>query len=158
MRTSKILALIRLVEQSDVDELEVSSWGKKVRIRKRVNENGRNHGNNPQVSQSVPDRIIEVASSPKAESAQAATPAKEDNRLEIKSPMVGTFYRAPAPDARPYVEVGDRVSRGQVVCIIEAMKIMNEIESEYDGRVVEVPVKNAQPVQFGQSLVVIEPI
>jgi acetyl-CoA carboxylase biotin carboxyl carrier protein len=166
MRTSKILALIRLVEQSDVDELEISSWGKKVRIRKRVNENGRNHGNNPQVSQSVPDRIIEVASSSKAEAAQAAVPAgeshpfrgKEDNRLEIKSPMVGTFYRAPAPDAKPYVEVGERVSRGQVVCIIEAMKIMNEIESEYDGRVVEVPVKNAQPVQFGQSLVIIEPI
>jgi acetyl-CoA carboxylase biotin carboxyl carrier protein len=158
MRTSKILALIRLVEQSDVDELEVSSWGKRVRIRKRINENNRNNGHNPQVSQSVPDKIIEVVASPKTEPAKAAAPVQEDNRLEIKSPMVGTFYRAPAPDAKPYVEVGERVSRGQVVCIIEAMKIMNEIESEYDGRVVEVPVKNAQPIQFGQPLVIIEPI
>jgi len=72
--------------------------------------------------------------------------------------MVGTFYRAPAPDAKPYVEVGDRIRRGQTVCIIEAMKIMNEIESEFDGVVVEFPAENAQPVQYGQTLLVLEPI
>lgn len=77
--------------------------------------------------------------------------------LEIKSPMVGTFYRAPAPDAKPFVEVGDRISRGQVLCVIEAMKLMNEIESEFAGRVVEILVQNAQPIQFGQPLFLIEP-
>jgi acetyl-CoA carboxylase biotin carboxyl carrier protein len=157
MKPSKIQALIRLVEQSDVDELEVSSWGKKVRIRKRISGNGSNNSNSPQVNRSVPDKVFEVVSPPKTEPSMQAPSAAKDNNLEIKSPMVGTFYRAPAPDAKPYVDIGDKVSRGQVVCIIEAMKIMNEIESEYDGRVVEVPVKNAQPVQFGQPLIIIEP-
>ena len=157
MRTSKIQALIKLVEKSDVDELEVSSWGKKVRIRKRISSNGNNSNPRPQVVQSVPDRVIEVAAGTADIKAEAA-PSKTDNLLEIKSPMVGTFYRAPAPDAKPYVDVGERVTRGQTVCIIEAMKIMNEIESEYDGRVVEIPLSNAQPVQFGQPLIIIEPI
>jgi acetyl-CoA carboxylase biotin carboxyl carrier protein len=71
--------------------------------------------------------------------------------------MVGTFYRAPAPDADPYVEVGHRVEVGQTVCIIEAMKLMNEIESEVSGRIVEVLVENAQPVEFGQKLFLVEP-
>ena len=157
MRTSKIQALIKLVEKSDVDELEVSSWGKKVRIRKRISSNGNNSNPSPQVVQSVPDRVIEVASAP-AETKAEAAPSKADNLLEIKSPMVGTFYRSPAPDAKPYVDIGERITRGQTVCIIEAMKIMNEIESEYDGRVVEVPASNAQPVQFGQPLIIIEPV
>ena len=71
--------------------------------------------------------------------------------------MVGTFYRAPAPDAKPYIKEGDKITRGQTICIIEAMKIMNEIESEYDGILVEVLVQDAQPVQFGQILFYIEP-
>jgi acetyl-CoA carboxylase biotin carboxyl carrier protein len=157
MLTSKIKALIRLVEKSDVDELEISSWGTRVRIRKRISNNGNNHNRGPQVSQAVPDRVIEVAPGQAAEIKADIPPVQKDNFLEIKSPMVGTFYRAPAPDAKPYVEIGERVTRGQTICIIEAMKIMNEIESEYDGRVVEVPVNNAQPVQFGQPLVIIEP-
>ena len=158
MLTSKIKALIRLVEKSDVDELEVSSWGTKVRIRKRTSQNGNNNHRGPQVIQTAPDRVIEVAPSQATEIKADIPPAQKDNFLEIKSPMVGTFYRAPAPDAKPYVEIGERVTRGQTICIIEAMKIMNEIESEYDGRVVDVPANNAQPVQFGQPLVIIEPI
>ncbi|MCP4580106.1 MAG: acetyl-CoA carboxylase biotin carboxyl carrier protein [candidate division Zixibacteria bacterium] len=157
MRTSKIKALIKLVENSGVDELEVSSWGKKVRIRKRISSNGNNSSCNPQVVQSVPDRVNETVADRQAEVKAETPPPREENLLEIKSPMVGTFYRAPAPDAKPYVEVGEKVTRGQTICIIEAMKIMNEIESEYDGRVVEVPLSNAQPVQFGQPLVIIEP-
>ncbi|RKZ21574.1 pyruvate carboxylase subunit B, partial [bacterium] len=78
--------------------------------------------------------------------------------VAIKAPMVGTFYRAPAPDAPPYVEVGDVVKRGQVVCIIEAMKLMNEIESDVDGRIVEILVKNEEPVEYGQELFLVEPI
>jgi acetyl-CoA carboxylase biotin carboxyl carrier protein len=158
MKTSKIQALIRLVEQSDVDELEVSSWGKRVRIRKRIQGNGSKNGNNPQVNTTAPDKIIEVVPSSQERISKEAPPEKKDNYLEIKSPMVGTFYQAPAPDAKSYVETGERVARGQVVCIIEAMKIMNEIESEFDGRVVNVLVKNAQPVQFGQPLMIIEPV
>ena len=72
--------------------------------------------------------------------------------VEVKSPMVGTMYRAPAPDAEPYIRVGDKVEQGKVLCIVEAMKLMNELESEVSGRVVEICVENAQPVEFGQVL------
>jgi acetyl-CoA carboxylase biotin carboxyl carrier protein len=75
----------------------------------------------------------------------------------ISAPIVGTFYRAPSPDASPYINIGDKITAGQVICIIEAMKIMNEIESEVSGTVIEVLVDNAQPVEYNQPLVVIEP-
>jgi acetyl-CoA carboxylase biotin carboxyl carrier protein len=171
MRTAKIRALIRLVEDSGIEELEVTSWGRKVSIRKKA-ANSNNNGHHPQVASHTPDKSIETAvivssSNPVGQQSvqPAAAPApkeaavaRKENLQEIKSPMVGTFYRAPAPDARPFVEVGEKVSRGQVVCIIEAMKLMNEIESEFDGRVSEILIQNAQPVQFGQPLILIEPL
>ena len=97
------------------------------------------------------------APSPAALAASAPAPAPPPNLLEIKSPMVGTFYKSPEPGAEAYVKVGSRVSAGQVVCIIEAMKIMNEIESEVQGVVREVCVDNAQPVEFGQVLFRVDP-
>lgn len=157
MKTSKIRALIKLVEESKVDELEISSlWGK-VRIRKKIMDNSNNNSRNPQVVEAVPDRVIEVTAESKEPSVKEPVSTDRDNFLEIKSPMVGTFYRAPASDAHPFVEPGKKILRGQTVCIIEAMKLMNEIESEYEGRVVEVLVQNAHPVQFGQPLFLIEP-
>ncbi len=156
MRSSKIRALIRLVEDSSIDELEVSSWGRKVCIRKKIKVNGGNHNPNPGPVVESPRLRPEVS---KIE-ITAETPEKKVTRtdlVEIKSPMVGTFYKAPAPDAKPYVEVGQNVSKGQVVCIIEAMKLMNEIESEISGRVIEVLVENAKAVQFGQPLFLVEP-
>jgi acetyl-CoA carboxylase biotin carboxyl carrier protein len=156
MRPSKIRMLIKLVEESNIDELEVSSWGRKVCIRKKAALNG-DHGGNPgpgveQLPRPEKSGQIEVTSE---------VPEKPISRIElveIKSPMVGTFFKAPAPDAKPYVEIGQAVRRGQVVCIIEAMKLMNEIESDTSGRVVEVLVENAKPVQFGQALFLVEPI
>jgi acetyl-CoA carboxylase biotin carboxyl carrier protein len=159
MRTSKIKTLIKLVEESNVDELEVSIWGRRVRIRKNLKWNDGNNGNKPQVDAVVPDRITEKVSEQPAEArVQVELPKKKENLLEIKTPMVGTFYRAPAPDAKPYVQVGDRISRGQIICIIEAMKIMNEIESEYDGTIVEILAQNTQPVQYGQTMFTLEPV
>ena len=97
------------------------------------------------------------AAPPPAADAPAATAAVgTGNQVAITSPMVGTFYRAPAPDADPYVEVGDQVTVGQTVCIVEAMKLMNEIESEVKGRVVKILVENAQPVEYGQKLFLVE--
>ncbi|MBD2326374.1 acetyl-CoA carboxylase biotin carboxyl carrier protein [Alkalinema sp. FACHB-956] len=104
--------------------------------------------------------IAETAAIPVAAppTAPAAPPHTADQRwVEIKSPMVGTFYRAPGPDEHPFVEVGDRVRSGQTVCIIEAMKLMNEIEAEISGEVVEILVQNAQPVEFGQVLMRVNP-
>ncbi len=156
MRPSKIRSLIKIVEESNIDELEVSSWGRKVRIRKKIGgSNG--HGNiNPieNISPSPPKADTQLELTTKAPNEEAT----KINLVEIKSPMVGTFYMSPAPDARPYVEVGQDVKPGQVVCIVEAMKLMNEIEAETAGRVVEVLVENAKPVQFGQPLFLIEPL
>ncbi len=155
MRPSKIRMLIKLVEESNIDELEVSSWGRKVCIRKKVDLNG-NHSSNPgssvdQLPRQKKSTQIEVTSE------VAEQPISRTELIEIKSPMVGTFYKAPAPDAKPYVEVGQTIKNGQVVCIIEAMKLMNEIESDTSGRIVEVLVENAKPVQFGQALFLVEP-
>ena len=99
-------------------------------------------------------RIIEQ--SPVVEAPKVSEKAVS-NSIEIKAPMVGTFYRAPQPEAPPYAEVGQIIEAGQVICIIEAMKLMNEIESEYDGLVKERLLENAQPVEFGQTLFVVEP-
>ena len=93
-----------------------------------------------------------------ASTVAAVTPAaSQAHLLTIESPMVGTFYRAPSPDAQPFVREGDRVKKGQVVCIVEAMKLMNEIESKVAGRVIKVLVENAQPVEYGQPLFLLEP-
>lgn len=155
MRPSKIRMLIKLVEESNIDELEVSSWGRKVCIRKKANLNG-DHSGNPgssvgQLPRPEESRQIEVTSE------VPEKPISKIELVEIKSPMVGTFFRTPAPDAKPYVEIGQTIRRGQVVCIIEAMKLMNEIESDISGRIVEVLVENARPVQFGQALFLVEP-
>ena len=155
MRSSKIRTLIKLVEESNIDELEVSSWGRKVSIRKKIVYNGSNNGNSP--SQSAAPRIQEQLSQIEVTTAAPENPEVKTNLVEIRSPMVGTFYKAPAPDARPYVEIGQVIKEKQVVCIIEAMKLMNEIESEVSGRIVEVLVDNARPVEFGQPLFLVDP-
>jgi len=141
--------LVKLVEESNIDELELSRWGAKVRIIRR-------RANQERINTSVPVEehpppVVEVAGpEPK--------PPKEPpkNHYEIKSPIVGTFYRAPAPDADPYVQEGQFVKKGDVVCIVEAMKLMNEIESEVSGRVVKALVDNAHPVEYDQPLFLVE--
>ena len=147
---AELRRLIRLVQRTGIGELEVSAGGRAVRI--------------SAVPGSAPSGVVPaaapVAASPAALPAgatAAAAPAKIEKYVAIKSPMVGTYYRAPAPDADPYVEVGSMVEIGQTVCIVEAMKLMNEIESEVRGRVVEILLDNAQPVEFGQTLFLIDP-
>jgi acetyl-CoA carboxylase biotin carboxyl carrier protein len=161
MWVSKIRKLIKLVEESDIGELEVSGWGQKVRISKKPRES------NPSMSEKATSTITvepktqpaAVASNPASviPTESAKTIEDTDHFVHIKSPMVGTFYRAPAPDAKPYVELNQQITVGQVVCIIEAMKLMNEIESEVAGRVAKILVENAKPVEFGQTLFLIEP-
>jgi len=141
--------LIRLVQRTGIGELEVSTGGRSVRISA--------HGSGPL---SVPTLESELARGMAMGASSKSGPAagsETDTRVAIRSPMVGTFYRAPAPDADPYIEVGDTIEVGQTVCIIEAMKLMNEIESEIKGRVVQILVENAQPVEFGQKLFLVEP-
>ncbi|HEX9917017.1 MAG TPA: acetyl-CoA carboxylase biotin carboxyl carrier protein [candidate division Zixibacteria bacterium] len=157
MNERKIRKLIKLVEESNIGELEVSSWGRMVRIRKKVAE-AENSATAaiPTITVSPPvnNPAPQVAPEPTAETKKEEIPA---NLVPIKSPMVGTFYRAPAPGAKLYTDVGQIITVGQVVCIIEAMKLMNEIESEISGKVVKILVENAKPVEFGQTLFLIEP-
>ncbi len=167
MNESYIKKLIRLVEESDIESLEVSSWGRKVRITSKhasANGNGNGHGNGHAVYSAAPAPAPVVVAVPQPQAAAAAPPANSPSTpedisryLPIKSPMVGTFYAAPAPDASPYVSVNQKVTVGQVVCIVEAMKLMNEIESEVAGRVVKILAENGKPVEFGQTLFLIEP-
>ena len=149
----EIRQLIRLVQRTGIGELEVSSGQRTVRIAAHAHH-AVGAGPALPVALGAP-----AAERPAPAAADAAPPAPKpaENAAVIASPMVGTFYRAPAPDADPYVEVGDMVEVGQTVCIIEAMKLMNEIESDFRGRVVKILVENAQPVEFGQKLFLIEP-
>jgi acetyl-CoA carboxylase biotin carboxyl carrier protein len=152
--------LIEMLDGSTVDSIEISSdKGMKLRISKSAQQRA------AAVQMAAPMMAAPMAvPAPAAVAAAPAAPApaaKADAPtvplLEIKSPMVGTFYGAPEPGAKPYVAVGDRITKGQVVCIIEAMKIMNELESEFAGVVREVQATDAHPVEYGQVLFRIDP-
>jgi acetyl-CoA carboxylase biotin carboxyl carrier protein len=161
MWVSKIRKLIKLVEESNIGELEVSGWGQKVRISKKpkeFNQTSSDKGTSTIMLEPKAEPVITApAAAPAVSPELVKTMEDTDHLIPIKSPMVGTFYRAPAPDAKPYVELNQQIATGQVVCIIEAMKLMNEIESEVAGRVAKVLVENAKPVEFGQTLFLIEP-
>lgn len=156
MREDHIKRLVKIVEESNIGALEISRWGRTIKITKSVSMNsGSQQQTEIQVptAGSAPAQQETTTSPPPAEE----KPASATNTIEIKSPMVGTFYRAPSPDANAYVDVNQVIKKGQVLCIIEAMKLMNEIESEVDGRIVEILVENAQPVEYNQPLFLIEP-
>jgi acetyl-CoA carboxylase biotin carboxyl carrier protein len=142
----EVRRLIRLVQRTGIGELEISSAGRTVRISATT-------GTPANAGVHAPA----VTAPPQGTAPAPAKPAPDENHVAIASPMVGTFYRAPAPDADPYIEVGDMVEVGQTVCIVEAMKLMNEIESEVRGRVTKILVENTQPVEFGQRLFLVEP-
>ena len=138
--------MLQLMESRGLVELEMEHQGLRIRLKK--------------ASSSPAPQVVEYVTGVPQLSSSAASgkpSAEESHRIVIKSPMVGTFYRAPAPDAPPFVEVGQDVEVGQVVCIIEAMKLMNEIKSEVGGRIAEVLVESGAPVEFGQPLFVLEP-
>jgi acetyl-CoA carboxylase biotin carboxyl carrier protein len=156
--------LIEMLDGSTVDSVEISSdKGMKIRISKTPLQRGGVQIPTPVPIQALvpasPARMTPPESMP-AIAAPEPAPAKASPRepyLEVKSPMVGTYYGAPEPGARPYVTAGARIEKGQVLCIIEAMKIMNEIESEFSGVVKEVCVQDAHPVEYGQALFRIDP-
>ena len=140
MDLRKLKTLIDLVAESGIAELEVTEENDKVRIVNKVQT----------VAVAAPVAAPVVAAAP--------APAAEEAKVEgtpVTSPMVGTFYRAPSPGAAPFVNVGDKVTAGQTLCIIEAMKLLNEIEAETSGTVKEICVENGQPVEFGQTLFII---
>ena len=165
-----VRGLIEAVDQSGIDSLEITRAGTRVKISKTPPT-----AVGPQAMYAAPQPMQMQAPSPApapppaaagggspeggsaASAAEAAGAAAAKGLVDVKSPMVGTFYRAPAPEAPSYVEVGTKVSKGQTLCIIEAMKLMNELEADLEGVVREVLVDNAEPVEYGQVLFRIDP-
>ncbi|PUZ24881.1 acetyl-CoA carboxylase, biotin carboxyl carrier protein [Chitinophaga parva] len=160
MDFKQIQELIKIINKSNISELSIEQEAFKITIKQKENE--------VQQVYAVPAPApVPVAAAPvapvAAPAAAPATPAaapaaaKADNLVTIKSPMIGTFYRSGGPDKPPFVQVGDEVSTGKVVCIIEAMKLFNEIESEVSGKIVKVLVEDASPVEYDQPLFLVEP-
>ena len=145
MDIRKIKTLIEMLEESNLNEIEVSQGEESVRISKSSR-------NTSIVSGSVNQNNIE-----KVDSAIALNQESTDIKGNlVTAPIVGTFYRKPSPEKEPFVKVGDNVNKGDVLCIIEAMKMMNEIKSDFDGKVSAIEVEDGQPVEFGQTIIVIE--
>jgi acetyl-CoA carboxylase biotin carboxyl carrier protein len=151
MDIKEIKSLIKMVMESDISEFELENSEEKIKI-KRGSVQEIVHYQTPQSITLQQPPLLPAAESPVA---TVATPAEEKGEC-VTSPIVGTFYRAPAPDAPPYVEVGQIVEKGQVLCIVEAMKLMNEIEAEYRCKIIKICRENAQPVEFDDVLFVVE--
>ena len=159
-----IKKLIKIIEGTEVNELEIEEEGTKLRVVK----NKAQENQIPQFITYAPpvqqyQQPVSTANQPQTHVEQLIKVEKKEVQdsgeklLEVRSPIVGTFYRAPSPNADPYVQVGQQVSKGSVLCIIEAMKLMNEIESDYSGKIVKIHVENAQPVEYNQLLFSVEP-
>ncbi|MEO1093839.1 MAG: acetyl-CoA carboxylase biotin carboxyl carrier protein [Cyanobacteria bacterium J06638_28] len=156
---NEIRELVTVLSQTDVSELMLKSADFELTLRKQgtvVMANSPAAVTTTVASSSPVTEVVQPVVSPPV--TEPTPPPKIDSDLvEVTSPMVGTFYRSPAPDESPFVDVGDRIQTGQTVCIIEAMKLMNELEAEVSGEIVEILVENSQPVEFGQPLMRVKP-
>lgn len=153
----ELCELIRLVDSTDVASVEIEHAGGRLRIEGKM-PTAVAVPAAPAAAVVAPATGAEVASVPASVPEAAATKSDDDEELTyVTSPIVGTFYRAPNPDAEPYAKVGDSIENGQTLCIVEAMKLMNEIESDVSGTIVKVFSENAQPVEFGERLFAIRP-
>jgi acetyl-CoA carboxylase biotin carboxyl carrier protein len=149
-----IKAIIDLMKKNSVSEFELEKQDFKIRLKRGINGGTAGiYEESAAVAYVAPPAIAVPAAAPAAPATALANSAE----LEIKSPMIGTFYRAPSPESAPYVEVGTEVNADTVVCIIEAMKVMNEIKAEAKGAITQVLVENAKPVEFGQPLFKLRP-
>jgi acetyl-CoA carboxylase biotin carboxyl carrier protein len=170
MDIKEIQELIKFVSKSGVSEVEIESKGFKINIKTPPYKRGGSKEPEVQIVQAVPapgaqPQVVQAApavATPAAPPADAAPAKKEEeadsgNYEEVKSPMIGTFYRSSSPDKPPYVGVGDEVKKGDVICIIEAMKLFNEIEAEVSGKIVKVLADDSSPVEYDQPLFLIEP-
>ncbi len=160
MKTAEIRDLIDFISHSGLNEVDIETKELKLHV-KRVPDQKVMKGSAQMVAAAplpMPQAQASAPTPAPAASTPAAAPAASaSNLVEIKSPMIGTFYRSPNPDSPPLVSVGDKITKGQTVCIIEAMKLFNEIESEVSGTVVKVLVENASPVEYEQTLFLVEP-
>jgi len=158
MKVKEIRELIDFISSSELDEVNIETEEFKLSVKKNgtiINQVVSSVPVSPSLSV-APAAQTPTAQAPASEQAAPAV-AKKSNFVEVKSPMIGTYYGSPSPDAEPFVKVGDTIKAGQTVCIIEAMKLFNEIESEVSGKIVEILVDNASPVEFDQPLLLVDP-
>ncbi|MEW5757911.1 MAG: acetyl-CoA carboxylase biotin carboxyl carrier protein [Candidatus Omnitrophota bacterium] len=149
MNIKEIKEMINLMNENNLNELEIEKEGTRIKLKR---------GNAQEIQNPAPviiEKTTPLINQPTT--TQKTQETLKTNTVEIKAPMVGTFYRAPSPEAQPFVEIGQVVSPKDTVCIIEAMKLMNEIKAEIKGKIVEILIENAQPIEFGQPLFIIEP-
>jgi acetyl-CoA carboxylase biotin carboxyl carrier protein len=154
MDLNLIKKLVKVVDSSEITDLEVEENGFRVKIAKKIRMG--TTVTQPQILAGIPS-INNNNDETVVHDKLTAKEEPKNNFHEIKSPIVGTFYRAPAPDADPYVQVGDTISVGSVLCIVEAMKLMNEIESDIEGKIVKILAENGKPVEYNQPLFLIQP-
>ena len=155
MWQDKLKEIIYILENSNINEIEVNFWGRKYRVVKNANIMVQDESA-PQIQSSNASPKDKNTPLEESEVSEAVPPASLEGE-ELLSPMPGTFYSAPTPDDPKFVNVGDKVNKGQTLCIIEAMKIMNEIESEFEGTVTDIKVNNGEAVEYNQPLFVINP-
>jgi len=152
MLKQRLKEIITIVEESGIAEVEISSWwGRKIRVAKYAGSAV------AQMPAAAPVQPAQTASQVAYEPPPPEPEPAPGERHAITAPIVGTFYRAPSPESQPYITVGDKITKGQTICIIEAMKIMNEIDSDVTGTVVEILMEDANPVEYNQPLVVVDP-
>lgn len=158
MKTTEIRDLIEFISKTGLNEVNVETKELKLHVKREPDQKVFKSMASPAQSVAAPVHATPTATQPAATKATAETPAASGKKTaDIKSPMIGTFYRTANPESAPFVSVGDKVSKGQTVCIIEAMKLFNEIESEISGTIVKVMVENSSPVEYDQVLFVVEP-
>jgi len=160
MDLEQVVKLLALMESHDLDEVEIEQDDMRIRLKK---------GGSPAIAAPVIAAPVPVTAplnnrnpavngvAPAAQSAAGQAETGDKNTVEVPSPMVGTFFRAPSPETDPFVSQGDHVTADTVICIIEAMKVMNEIKAEVEGEVIEIPVENGESVEYGQTIMVIRP-
>ena len=146
MDLRKIKKLIEMLQESDLNEIEVKEGEESVRINRK---------------KEIVNNSTQFISQNKLDNLSKAQPIEEDNQglvdlIDVKSPMVGTFYRSPAPDKPPFVEIGQKIKVGDTLCIVEAMKMMNQVKSEFNGTIKDILVENAQPVEFDEVIITLE--
>lgn len=152
MDLRKIKKLIEMLQESDLNEIEVKEGEESVRINRK--KESVIHTSTPvSVGQNLNQSSVPL---PQTDSSEIESEQAAEDLNHITSPMVGTFYRKPAPDKEPFIEVGQTVKKGDTVCIIEAMKMMNQVKSEFDGKVIAINIEDGDPVEFGQELISIE--
>ena len=157
MNIKEIQQLIKFVAKSGVSEVKIESKDLKLSVKTGASGNMVTNSEPVMINTQPVVQNVPLVSKTESVSSQSVDIAEEDHLITIKSPIIGTFYRKPSPDKPNFIEIGDLISEGSVLCVVEAMKLFNEIESEYSGKIVKILVDDSSPVEFDQPLFVIDP-